>query len=289
MENTVNKLLPEEGYMVGSKTNALDPVETGQFGFLTNNRSWGHLRYQTKQNIIVAVLDYPRGFDALPNTERWVAMFKAIWEDMATVKEGFNWTVTPTFAESEHGGTGDMHHTMTDMKYTPSEPSTTLKERDGYVIEKFVTSWWKLLGMDPVTKRPGIFELDGVNKDDLVLSSDFAGGVLVAFEASECMRFVNKAQIIYNVQPKDGIESTGSSDKNAEKTIPEYSLTWTGTAVRDRGAEDVARLVLSAMTANNLSADNRKAILSDISSKVKAIKAGAQHQIDAEATAQREA
>lgn len=286
MENTVNKVLPAEGYMAGKVTKALDPVETGQFGMLTNNLNWGHLRHQTKQNMFVMVLDYPRGFDALPNPDRWISMFKALIEDLPHRVEGVNWTQTPAWAETEHGGTGDMHHQMTDIKFSPTELSTPVRDREGYVIENFVTGWWNLLGLDPVSKRPGIFELDTVDKDSIVMSSDFSGGVVIAFEASECMRYVHKAQIIYNVQPKEGIESNGIRDLNAEKEIIEHNITWTGTAVRDRGAEEVARSLLTALTATSLSSVNRKAILTDINNRVKEIKVGLQNGANNVATEQ---
>jgi hypothetical protein len=275
MSETISeKTMPMQGYLTGLDVQATSWTDTGNFGVTPNHRSWGHLAYQTRQNTILIPLDYPRGFDDLPNPELWIAAFNAMISDMPKNVSGINWTKTPEFNETEVGGTGDVHHTMTDMRFTPTEIQTEIDERLGYVIERTVYGWWDMLGMEVDTKRPAVVDLPGNENKEIVFTQNYRGGIVLAFEPSECMRYVNKAQIIYNVMPKDGIESIGQRVLTGAKEQVVHTITWTGTAVRDKGALQVAKTVLDAMRANTVIADNRSAIVSGIADELKELKDG---------------
>lgn len=286
MKTTAQANMAMDGYLTGLDRHVPNFTDTGTYGFMPNHRAWGHLAYQTKQNLHVFVLDYPRGFDDLPDTERWIEAYNALLTDLPTSIEGFNWTQSPEFSEVEVGGTGDSHHVLTGMKYSPTEISTPVYERHGYPIYNFIKGMWDLLGMEVDTKRPGVAALPGNEGKDIIITNDYRGGVVIAFEADEAMRKVHKAQIVYNVYPKDGLESTGKRDINSSKELVQYSLTWTGTAVRDRGAIRVAELLLQMLTANNVLAENRRAILDDVNQRIKELKTGLMASMQEEAKIQ---
>lgn len=286
MEGTEQKVLEMDGFLTGYNVSATSFTDTGQFGFTPNHRAWGHLGLQTKENLVIMVLDYPRGFDDLPNPEKWIEAFNAIMTDLPSITEGFNWTQTPEFNEVEVGGTGDMHHTPAGMKFTPTEISTALTDRMGYVIEKFVKGWWDHLLMEVDTKRPAVTALPGNEKKEFIFSDDYRGGVIIAFEPDVAMRRVNKAQIVYNVMPKDGLESTGKRDLNATKELAQYTLTWTGTAVRDKGALQVAQMLLDLLVSNSVIASNRSAIVTEINQRVAELKTGLLASMQQSATEQ---
>lgn len=274
MKDTTEKMMAMDGFLTGRNQHVPKFTDTGTYGFMPNHRAWGHLGYQTKENLYVFVLDYPRGFDDLPDTERWIEAYNALLTDLPTSIEGFQWTQTPEHSDVEVGGTGDSHQVMTGMKYSPTEISTPVYERKGYPIYHFVKGMWDLLGMEVDTKRPGVAALPQNEGKDIVITQDYRGGVVIAFEADDALRKIHKAQIVYNVYPKDGLDSTGKRDLNSSKELVQYNLTWTGTAVRDRGAIKVAEMLLTMMTSNSVLAENRSAILDEIDARVAELKTG---------------
>lgn len=286
MKTTASSMMAMNGYLTGLDRNVSNFTDTGTYGFMPNHRAWGHLAYQTKQNLIVMVLDYPRGFDDLPNPQQWIEAYNALLTDLPTSMEGFQWTQTPEWSDVEVGGTGDNHQVLTGMKYSPTEISTPVYERRGYVIERFVKGYWDMLGMEVDTKRPGVVALPQNANKDIIITNDYRGGVIIAFEPDEEMRKVHKAQIVYNVCVKDGLESTGKRDLNGSKELVQYTLNWTGTAVRDKGALKVAQMLLELMTSNSVLAENRSAILEDVNQRVKELKTGLMASLKAEAEKQ---
>lgn len=206
-----------------------------------------------RRNLVIKVLQAPRGFQFLDNPASYYRALKGIVEMHAQTWEGFNRTLTVSSVEGAVSGGGEMQQTPSNVVRARSEPSMTIREKYGKPVQRFFESWITELIMDPDSKVPGIATRANTPAD---LLPDMYSMSICAFETDPTFTKVNAAWLVTNMYPTTAGDFTGRRDKTADGeelvlTIPFTGMQQVGLAV-DRFAQQLLDAMAKTGTNPNL-------------------------------------
>ena len=146
---------------IGKKGKMLDLSYGGQFGWsprlgrldgTKHFAEWISNQAYVSRNIVAIVLQYPKVFDFLPNSEKWISTYKAIMETQAESITGFQAGLTLTVEEHAVGGGGEQQLEVTDSKRARTEVTYKWRERIGMPISSFLEAYMDYGIMNHETK-----------------------------------------------------------------------------------------------------------------------------------------
>ncbi len=256
---------------------SLDPTFGGEFGWATNPVEWLGAQAHIPRNLIPIVLDTPSFFQYMPDSAKWVAAGKLLWEKQARSIEGLKDTLTVDTSEHAFGGDGRMFEEFVDVKRERSTLSLGMIDKYGQVWQNYLHRVIRYGMMDPETKVPMTSTIDGANQPDL-LASQYSW--TIAFiqpdpRQKSCMR----CWICVNVWPKTTGPIEGKMDKTASLTQSDLSLDFTCLDFVNEGTRQIGQQLLTNM---NLSRGNpylQEAFIKEIAPDVKAIAKGYEESI----------
>lgn len=261
----------DKAYGKGAQAAMVNLKHGAQFGPMTNIGQYIYNAPYVKQNLIVKVMDAPRGFSDLEDETLWIENLKALLEIHPRLVDGLNSGIENEFAEQAVGGAGAVQHTPTNAKVTQSEPSFTWDEKYGRPIHRFFKGWSRQLIMDPETKFPAIIS-SGVEIQDLL--PDYRAATVLFFEPDPTHTKVMEAWLITNMMPKADGETTGKRDLTSELETPEIQIQFTGLQSTGDAIVALAQKVLDGMNLTGLNSNLKPAFMTAISADVKAGSSG---------------
>jgi hypothetical protein len=197
-----------------------------------------------RRNLIIKVLQAPRGFQYLDNPDAYYKALKGIVEMHAQTWDGFNRTLTVNSVEAPVSGAGEMQQTPSNVTRQRSDPSMTIREKYGRPVQRFFESWITELIMDPDSKVPGISTR--VNKPTDLLPDIYSMSI-IAFEPDPSFTKVNSAWLMTNMYPTTAGDFTGRRDKTADGEELVLSIPWTGMQQVGLAVDRFAQQLLDAM------------------------------------------
>lgn len=265
MGRFADTLVGKQGYGTDRLTPMVNPVRGGQFGHATEPAEHVSATQYVRKNLVIRLLEPPRGFGDLPNPALWRQTLKTILETHPNTVEGFNSQLTVEYASTPFGGAGEEQETVTDVKRARTTPSFAYTERYGRPISTFIDQWILELFGDPITKYPNV--CTRVNKP-VDLLSDYRTCSFIAFEPDPTFRYIDKAWLVVNAGPKGGAPVEGRRDMNSPGENLSFTLELTSISFVGRGIDELAQIFLNAMDATGANPNNRKAFIEAVDADV---------------------
>lgn len=265
MGKLAETLLGKTGFGTDRLTPMVDPARGGQFGFSTDPVNHVSQTQYVRKNLVIRLLEPPRGFNDLPNPTVWRQTLKSILELQPNTVEGFNSQLTVDYVSTPFGGAGEEQETMSDVKRARTTPSFAFTERYGRPISTFIDQWILELFGDPISKYPNV--CTRVSKP-IDLLSDYRTCSFIAFEPDPTFRFIDKAWLVVNAGPKQGAPIEGRRDQNAAGENLNFTLELTSISFVGKAIDELAQIFLNEMSITGANPNNRASFITKVDASV---------------------
>lgn len=247
-------LIDNTAYARGRYTTMLDLKNGGMNG---NQPDWPSYISNTpyvRRNLILRVLATPKGFDLLPEPEKWHEALKALIELHPLSVTGFNRQLSVETRETPYGGAGEMQDSVSNVTRSRVEPVVNYVEKYGRPIGTFYERWAIELFMDPNTKAPNV-ATRVTDKSQLIdLLPDFTSATIIAFEPDPTFTKIDKAWLVADFKPKgDLAPMEGQRNIHEGGELSEFAINFSGIAQVGEGVDALAQAILDNMTRANTS------------------------------------
>lgn len=270
--------LDQQAFARGSSQPMIDPSNGGQHGWSPNLAEWVSNQAYVRRNLVCVLLEAPRFFQLMPESQKWVETLKSLMELHCRTIEGYSSGLTVEFDEHPVGGAGEMQQEVTDVKRARSEPVFTFIEKYGLPVQTFLHNWITYGMMDPDTKYALAATLSGEKPDDL-LADWFTASILV-FEPDPTHKKIVKSWVTTNVMPKTTGEVIGKRDLTAASEVLTLTIDFTGISQTGIGTNLFAQKILDSINSANANPYLRPSFVQDIDSDVAAATEGYQNGIE---------
>lgn len=245
----------------------------GQQGYAPNLTEWNSNQAYVQRNTVCLLIEYPLGFNYLPDPEFWISALKALFEVHPKQISGLNAGLTVDWgAENAVSGGGEMQQDFTDIKRARTQPQFTWVEKYGRPIQTFLYEWITNLIGDPDTKVPNIATLVGERPTDLL--ADMYSATCLFFEPDPTFSTVTKAWLTCNMAPTSTGEITGKRELAGQMDQSELSIEFTGLSQSSLGVRMFAQAILDSINLANANPNLAPAFVEGIAADVAAANTG---------------
>lgn len=280
MSRFAETILGNEAY--GAKSNApmvdVSLPGAGQQGFMPNYEGYVSNAAYVKRNLIAVLVEAPRGFQDLPNPQKWIDTLKSLIELQSKSIEGLQNTLETEWAENAVGGAGEMQEDIANVTRSRSQPTHVWTEKYGKAINAFLSGWITGLLMDPNTKVPTVMASTGSKPSDLL--PDYTGATILYFEPDPTHTKIVSAWLSTNRHPKTAGEVTGRRDLTAAGESVDYSVEFTALTQVGAGVNAFAQSILDSMNLTGVNPNMKQAFVQKLSEDVSASQNGYSEQIN---------
>lgn len=245
-----------------------------QNGMGPNLAEWVSNQAYISRQMVVIAMEYPKGFDYLPNSAAWKFAYKQLIEVHAKSVTGFSSGLEVDTAETNVSGGGEMQMDPTNVKRQRTEPVFTWIDKYGRPIQNFLHDWITMLIMDPDSKVPGITTLPGIQLRDLL--ADIYGGTILAYEPDPTGTIAAKAWLSTNFYPLMTGDITGKRALTDPGEQSELSIKFSAVTQTGAGPLALAQSIIDRVNFTNANPNLRPAFQSTISPGLEAPAYGAQ-------------
>jgi hypothetical protein len=278
MSKLTDAVLNGNGVATDSPGFRANLIHGGQFGWSTRlgklgadgaaYEEWISSQAYVKRNVIPFVLQAPKIFNYLPESNKWISTYKALMELHAEQITGLNSGLTVETDEHAIGGAGEQMEEPTKVTRARTQLNYVWREKSGKAISKFLDIYIRYGIADPDTDTALIGLMSGYTPD--LYTPDYYSGSIIFVEPDVTSRYVVDAWLCVNVFPKGNGDITAGRVKTApgetqEISVDMSSITMYGDSVRKLGQTMLDQLNVSAVdpsdaviatTMNPLVADN---------------------------------
>lgn len=266
----------QTAYAQGVQQPMLDLKYGGSHGFSPAYAEWVSYTQYVRHNLLVYLVEPPRGFQLLKDGDEYVNTLKSLVEVHALSVTGLNAGLTVETAETPIGGAGERQQDPTNVTREVSNVTFRINEKYGRPVQRFLESWITNLIMDPNSKYANIATVAGGIND---LLSDMYAAVMLFVEPDPSLTKVNKAWLGANMFPLSTGEITGAKDLTAPGETLTYDITMAGFFQYGKGVDQFAQTILSTIQLNGANPSQRPAFVDSISADVLASTAGYNAQV----------
>lgn len=258
----------KEAHSAMSFTPMVDLRHSGQHGFIPDYRTYLANSAYVQRNVIPFLIEYPRGFDFMPDGPVYVATLKSLVETHAKTIDGLNGTISVTYIDNPVGASGEVQHDYSRTERAPSTPSFTWVERQGQPIRSFFDAWiFNLLG-HPDTQTPMINSY-AQNKDNYFdFLPDFNSMTMLFVEPDPFQRRVVEAWLVVNMMPKGSGEVNGKRDLPSAMSSREVTVEFTGMQMMSTGVRQFGQSLLDELNYVGLNPHNRRSAIESITANI---------------------
>lgn len=235
-------------------------------GFAPNYKEWVSNQSYIRRQLHCLLLEAPKGFNYLPDPESWIVALKQLVEVHAKSIDGLAAGLEVAVAENPTGGANEIQQDPTNVTRARSEPSFVWIDKYGRPIQNFLESWITMLIMDPESKVPGVFALEGVKPDDLL--ADQYGATMLFFEPDPTHTFVAKAWLSTNMFPLSNGENIGKRNLSDPGEASELNIKFSAISQTGVGVRNFAQSLLDKVNFQNANPNLRPAFMSAVSPDV---------------------
>lgn len=274
-------MLGNRAFGRGRSAPMVDIAYGGQNGMLQDWPAYISATPYIRRNLIIKVLAGPRGFNLLPEPQKWYQALKAILELHPESVEGFNSTYSVETRETTYSGDGNRMESVANVTRARVEPVFNYVERYGRPYGTFFERWVTELIMDPVTKYPGVTNrVSGLNYE-IDLLPDFTSATIIAFEPDPAFRKIDKSWLVADLKPKGDLAPVeGKRDIHNAGDLVEFSISMTGIAQISVGVNMVAQAILDTMNPIGSNPLAQPAFTTGIDGNVAGLRPGIVEQIN---------
>ena len=239
---------------------ALDLLYGGQNGAMSkigqvgpdgkNYEEWINNHAYIRKNVIPVVLKYPKFFDLMPDSQKWIDTFVTLMELHPLSIDGLTSGLSVSFDEHPVGGAGEQQEELTNVERARSNPSFTFKEKAGKSIQKFLNQYIRYGMMDPDLKKPLVTSLSNFNISNVggMYTPDYYTATMLFIEPDTTHKVVVDAWLCSNMAPKSDGDRTGKRDIRSAGEVPEYTIDFTAITLNNDSVISFAQTVLDKLT-----------------------------------------
>lgn len=211
----------------------MDLTRGGQFGYLprigtvdkdgkVKSELINHGSY-LRRDLIPILLNYPRFFDYLPNTDLLVKTLKALIEDRPIRIEGINHKLSVEYTETPIGAAGEAIVEPTKVKRERNQITFTYNEVMNKSIQRFIEFMIKFGISDPHTNTPLIARYLNIKDNIHIYTPDMYSFTVAFIEPDATNQYAVDGFICTNCWFAEAGERLGSRDITAPKDKLEIS------------------------------------------------------------------
>jgi hypothetical protein len=267
MSRLANAILQQgSAFSAGKNSPMVDLQFGGQMGYSPELAEWVSNQNYIRRNVIPLLVEAPKGFQMLPNSQSWVSTLRALVELHAMSVEGLQAGLTVDITSTPVGGGGQMQDDFIDVKQTQSKVTFKWNEKYGMPVFNFFNGWIRNLMMDPDTKYAAISTISGTKPTDML--ADMYAMTCLFIEPDPSHTKVVKAWLGTNMFPQGTGEVVGRRDLTSASEPTTYDIEFTGIYQFGTGVDAFAQQMLSAINITGANPYNRQAFVNTITADV---------------------
>ena len=221
-----------------------------------NYAEWINTAPYMSTNVIAIVEHYPKGLDLLPNSEVWIAEYKALIELHALDITGLDFSLAVEMGEVELGGDGAKFTEILNINRNQSTVSFALNEMANKSITKFIDKFYRYVIRDPDTNHPLIRNyITDIDTIGGIYGPEYRSGTVMFIEPDALQRKVVDALRMINFQFTNAPERTMKKMRNGAGEFLEITLECAGISRSDESVLALAQIYLDRMNVLSLIPD----------------------------------
>ncbi len=240
----------------------------GQHGWTPNLTEWVSNQAYVSRPLVCVVLEAPKMFSVMPDSQKWIASFKALFELHSKSIDGFNATLKVDTDTHAVGGAGELQHEITNVTREPSTPKHSFTEKYGRPIQTLLEYWIRYGMMDPETKFALLGTMGKAEVKDLM--ADWYSATCLYFVPDYLHKKVDKAWITSNMFPLGTGDITAKRDLTSGQEILTLDVDFAGISQYGLGVNQFAQKILDNMNSLNADPFMKPAFVNAISADVDA-------------------
>lgn len=256
-------------------TIALDQAGTRQFAPNIDNIA-GNSPY-VQRNVIPILLQAPRFFQFMDNSQMWVRSLKAIVERHTRNVTGLNRSKNVDYAEAPVGGSGERIQVPINVTREVSSPVHTMNELQGRAVARFFDDWISWGIQDENTGHPLVISNGNVRNVDY--DATFSGMTVLYFEPDATFTEVVAAWLCTNMMPTN-IPWEGQMDASQGGQYNDISMTFTAMTDISVGTMNLARNIMQSMNLGGMNPQETAILINKVSADVAAADNGRKEDLD---------
>lgn len=260
------------GYAKNELASMLDGAYGGQQGWSPNLNEWVSNQAYVSRPIIPILLEAPKLFTVLPDSYKWVAALKSMFELHAQSWDGFNSSLKVDWDEHAVGGAGEMQQEVVNVTRERTQPKWSGTEKYGRPFQTLLDYWIRYGLMDPETK----FALAGTLGDDSVedLLADWFTASAIFIRPDPLHRKVDHAWLCVNMMPEGNGELTGKRDLTTGQELLKLDIQFSSITQTGAGVKLFAQNILDNIRTQYADPSMRPSAINRVSPDVASINRG---------------
>lgn len=272
-----------EAMMTGAYTRDIDrPMTDLQFGgmqgWTPNLTEWTSNQAYVSRPLICILLEAPKMFQVMPDSQKWISSLKALFELHARSIEGFNAALKPEFDTHDVGGAGEKQHEIVNMTREPSVPKFQFIEKYGRPIQTLLDYWMRYGMMDPETKFALLGTMGNPQVRDML--ADWYAATCLFIVPDPLHRTVDKAWVTTNMMPQGQGDVTAKRDLSTGQEILTLDIEFTGMSQFGLGVNKFAQTILNQISTTNADPFMKPSFIDGVSPDVAAAGRGYENNVE---------
>lgn len=214
------------------------------------------------------LLEPPRMFKVMPDSQKWIASLKALFEQHAYAIEGLNAELKVETDTHDIGGGGEKHHEVVNVTREASVPKFTFIEKYGRPIQTLLDYWIRYGLMDPETKFALLGTMGNADVKDML--SDWYSATCLFVVPDPLHKTVDKAWITANMFPTGTGQITAKRDLKTSQEILTLDIEFPGFSQFGLGVNSFAQEILNKINTTNADPFMRPAFIKQVNADVEA-------------------
>jgi len=258
----------------------LDLRNGGQQGWSPNLTEWVSNQSYTSRPLSCIVLEVPRMFTVMPDSPKWIASFKSLFELHPRTIDGMQAGLKVDTEEHPVGGAGEQQQEIVNVTRERSTPKFTFIEKYGRPVQTFLDYWIRYGLMDPETKFALLGTMNRAEVKDLL--ADWYSATCLFMVPDPIHKKIDKAWITTNMFPLSNGDITAKRDLTSGQEMLTLDIDFSGISQYGLGVNQFAQTILDNINTTNADPNMRASFVNRISPDVAAANAtGHKHWTEA--------
>lgn len=256
------------GYNRDPNKAMLDLKYGGQHGWTPNLTEWVSNSAYVSRPLTCILIEPPRMFSVMPDSQKWVASLKALFELHARSIDGLTASLTVDTDQHPVGGAGEQQEEVTNVTREKSSPKFTFVEKYGRPIQNLLEYWIRYGLMDPETKFALLGTMNRPEVKDIL--ADWYSATCLFFVPDPMFKTIDKAWLTTNMFPKSTGDITAKRDLTSGQEILTLDIEFTGISQYGLGVNQFAQSILDNIRTTNADPFMKPSFADKISADVEA-------------------
>ncbi len=254
----------------------LDVSPTGYQGWAPDLTNWVSNQAHLEGQMVCLLVEPPKMFSVMPNSQKWIASLKSLFETHARNIDGMNAGLKVDTDEHAVGGAGEMHQEFTNVTRERSQPKFQFIEKYGRPIQTLLDYWIRYGIMDPETKHALLGTMGRPEVKDML--ADWFTATCLFYVTDPLHKTIDKAWLTTNMAPLGTGEIVGKRDLTSSKTILTLDVEFSGISQVGLGVNSFAQSVLDRINTLNADPFMKPSFVNKIAADVEAVNASGYKQ-----------